>query len=64
MKNTKKRIKYATKSERSDLLFPVGRIGTMLRKGSYSHRISLDAAICISAVIEYICAEVLDVCAE
>ena len=64
MKEKKKRNRYVTKSERSDLLFPVGRIGTMLRKGSYSHRVSLKAAICLSAVVEYLCAEVLDVCAE
>ena len=64
MEETKHIKKKIQTSEKSDLIFPVGRIGKMLRKGSYSTRVSLKAAIALSAVVEYICAEVLDVSAE
>ena len=64
MEETKRVKKRMQTSEKSDLIFPVGKIGKMLRKGSYSTRVSLKAAIAISAVVEYLCAEVLDVSAE
>ena len=64
MEETKRVKKKILTSEKSDLIFPVGKIGKMLRKGSYSTRVSLKAAIAISAVVEYLCAEVLDVSAE
>ncbi|KAF4075070.1 hypothetical protein AMELA_G00230390 [Ameiurus melas] len=47
-------------SARAGLQFPVGRIARLLRKGNYAQRIGSGAAVYLSAVLEYLCAEVLE----
>ncbi len=43
---------------------PVGRIGSMLRKGKYASRVSLSAAVYLSAVLEFITAELISTAAR
>ncbi|XP_016406657.1 histone H2A, sperm-like isoform X1 [Sinocyclocheilus rhinocerous] len=49
-----------SRSARAGLQFPVGRIARLLRKGNYAARIGSGAAVYLTAVIEYLCAEVLE----
>lgn len=53
--------KYRSQSDKADLIFPVGRISTMLRKTVKVKWISVQAALHLTAVLEYIIAEILDV---
>ena len=46
-----------------DLEFPVGRIGRMLKRGSYFGRISLQTPIYLASVLELLTGEVLDLAA-
>ncbi|NWI94646.1 H2A2 protein, partial [Pitta sordida] len=49
-----------SKSAKAGLQFPVSRIYRLLRRGNYTDRIGSDAAIYLTAVIEYMVAEVLE----
>jgi len=49
---------------RAGLTFPVGRCGSMLRKGGYSNRTGRGAAVAMAAVMEYLVAEILDLAGE
>ncbi|KAL0964217.1 hypothetical protein UPYG_G00320980 [Umbra pygmaea] len=49
-----------SRSSRAGLQFPVGRIARLLRKGNYAHRIGVGAAVYLTAILEYLCAEVLE----
>uniref|UniRef100_A0A3B4B0W2 Histone H2A n=1 Tax=Periophthalmus magnuspinnatus TaxID=409849 RepID=A0A3B4B0W2_9GOBI len=49
-----------SKSVRAGLTFPVGRLHRMLRKGNYAERIGAGAAVYLAAVLEYLCAEILE----
>lgn len=49
-----------TKSARAGVTFPVGRIHRLLRKGNYAHRIGVGASIYMAAILEYLCAEILE----
>jgi histone H2A len=49
-----------SRSARAGLIFPVGRIGTMLRKGRYARRVSASAATYLAATLEYMTAELLE----
>ncbi|NWR87093.1 H2A2 protein, partial [Furnarius figulus] len=48
------------KSKKAGLQFPVGRVYRLLRRGNYADRIGFGAAIYLTAVIEYMTAEVLE----
>jgi len=52
--------KIASRSARAGLIFPVGRIHAQLRKGKYAKRVAAGAPIYLSAVLEYLAAEVLE----
>jgi histone H2A len=41
------------------LIFPTGRIGTMLRKGRFAKRVSKSAGVFLTATLEYLAAELL-----
>merc|ERR1712243_324136 len=48
-----------TKQARAGLQFPVGRILKYLKKGRYAERTAIGAAVYMTAVMEYLTAEVL-----
>ena len=56
-KSTKK---SQTKSSKAGLQFPVGRIGRFLKKGRYAARVGAGAPVYMAAVLEYLCAEILE----
>jgi len=49
-----------TRSQRSGLQFPVGRIHRQLREGRYAARIGAGAPVYLAAVLEYLAAEILE----
>ncbi|XP_071018067.1 late histone H2A.2.2-like [Oncorhynchus clarkii lewisi] len=49
-----------SRSVRAGLQFPVGRIHRLLKKGRYTTRIGTGAAVYLAAILEYLCAEVLE----
>ncbi|NXS88568.1 H2A2 protein, partial [Erpornis zantholeuca] len=49
-----------SKSARAGLQFPVSRVYRFLQRGKYAHRIASGAAVFLSAVLEYMVAEVLE----
>ena len=52
--------KSTTKSVKAGLQFPVGRIGRSLRLGKYATRLGGGAPVYLAAVLEYLCAEILE----
>ena len=56
--------KSVSQSKRAGLIFPVGRIASQLRKGRYAARVSSSAAVYLAAVLEYTCAEILELSAK
>ena len=49
-----------SRSRRAGLHFPVGRIHRFLRKGPYAGRIGAFAPVYLAAVLEYLCAEIIE----
>ncbi|XP_034557442.1 late histone H2A.2.2-like [Notolabrus celidotus] len=49
-----------TRSSRAGITFPVGRIHRLLRKGRYAARVGNGSAVYLAAVLEYLCAEILE----
>ena len=52
--------KAATKATKAGLQFPVGRIGRYLKNGKYATRVGAGAPVYLAAVLEYLCAEILE----
>ncbi|GAA5848683.1 hypothetical protein JCM3766R1_006411 [Sporobolomyces carnicolor] len=52
--------KSQSRSAKAGLQFPVGRIHRLLRRGNYAQRIGAGAPVYLSAVLEYLSAEVLE----
>ena len=52
--------KSVSKSVKAGLQFPVGRIGRFLKKGRYAARVGGGAPVYLAAVLEYLCAEILE----
>jgi histone H2A len=51
---TKKRAgskKSGSRSAKAGLLFPVGRVGSLLRRGQYARRVGESAAVYLAAVL-------------
>merc|ERR1719263_873245 len=53
-------IQLQTKSTRSGLTFPVGRLTRILKEGGYAKRVSVGAGIFLTAVLEYLTAEIVE----
>ena len=59
-KGGKARAKAKSRSSRAGLQFPVGRVHRLLRIGKYSERIGSGAPVYLTAVMEYLVAEILE----
>ena len=63
-----KKSRTISQSKRAGLSFPVGRVGSYMRAKRYSSRTGAGAPVFLAAVLEYLCAEVIesagDVCKE
>ncbi len=53
-------IKATSRSSKAGLQFPVGRIARYLRQGKYAERVGAGAPVYLAAVLEYLCAEILE----
>jgi histone H2A len=53
-----------SKSAKAGLIFPVGRISTMLKKGQYAKRVSGASGCFLAATLEYLTAELLECTAK
>uniref|UniRef100_A0A3Q2P127 Histone H2A n=1 Tax=Fundulus heteroclitus TaxID=8078 RepID=A0A3Q2P127_FUNHE len=49
-----------SRSSRAGITFPVGRIHRLLKRGHYAERLGTGAAVYLAAVLEYLCAEILE----
>ncbi|KAF5463484.1 hypothetical protein F2P56_019479 [Juglans regia] len=55
-----KASKSVSRSQKAGLQFPVGRIARFLKAGKYAERVGAGAPVYLSAVLEYLAAEVLE----
>lgn len=53
-----KSSKSVSRSHKAGLQFPVGRIARFLKAGKYAERVGAGAPVYLSAVLEYLAAEV------
>lgn len=49
-----------SRSSKAGLIFPVGRVHRLLRKGNYAQRVGAAAPVYLAAVLEYLAAEILE----
>ncbi|XP_068630531.1 histone H2A-like [Battus philenor] len=59
-----KRVKSQSKSKRAGLTFPVGRVHSILRKGNYAKRIGGGCAVYLTAALEFLAAEILELASK
>ena len=52
--------KTTSNSAKAGLQFPVGRVARYLKRGRYAKRIGAAAPVYLAAVLEYLCAELLE----
>ena len=52
--------KSVSKSAKAGLQFPVGRMSRFLKKGKYATRVGAGAPVYLAAILEYLCAEILE----
>ena len=53
-----KAVKAVTRSQKAGLQFPVGRVARFLKTGRYAQRVGSGSPVYLSAVLEYLAAEV------
>ena len=59
-KKRQTRSKPVTAATRAGTMFPPGRLARMLRRSRLAERSSVTAGVYMAAVLEYVCAEVLE----
>ena len=52
--------KSTSSASKAGLQFPVARLNRYLRKGKYASRVGVGAGVYMGAVLEYLCAEILE----
>lgn len=52
--------KTVSRSARAGLTFPVGRVSRMMKVGRYAERVGATAPVYLSAVLEYLTSEILE----
>ena len=52
--------KGTSKAAKAGLQFPVARLNRFLKKGKYAGRVGVGAGVYMGAVLEYLCAEILE----
>ena len=52
--------KFTTSSAKAGLQFPVGCIGRYLLQGKYATHMGVGSPVYLAAVLEYLCAEILE----
>jgi len=52
--------KSGSRSKKAGLIFPIGRVGSLLRRGQYARRVGASSAVYLAAVLEYLTAELLE----
>jgi len=52
--------KSVSSSSKAGLQFPVARLARYLKKGGYGTRVGMGAGVYMAAVLEYLCAEILE----
>mmetsp|Transcript_18531 Transcript_18531/g.32164 ORF Transcript_18531/g.32164 Transcript_18531/m.32164 type:complete len:133 (+) Transcript_18531:226-624(+) len=60
LQDTQNRKGALSRAKRAGLQFPVGRIHRHLKVGGYGGRIGAGTSVYLAAVMEYLCAEVLE----
>eukprot|EP01064_Diplonema_japonicum_P034464 TRINITY_DN714_c1_g1_i1.p2 TRINITY_DN714_c1_g1~~TRINITY_DN714_c1_g1_i1.p2 ORF type:complete len:180 (+),score=94.13 TRINITY_DN714_c1_g1_i1:58-540(+) len=63
-RGSKKGGKHVSRSSKAGLTFPVGRVGSSLKKGRFARRVSAPAAVFLTAVMEYCTSELLTLSAR
>ena len=52
--------KGGSRSKKAGLIVPIGRVGSLLRRGQYARRVGASSAVYLAAVLEYLTAELLE----
>lgn len=60
LKSLREMTPRKTSSAKAGLVFPVGKIHKKLKKGFYAERISCGASVYLSAILEYLTAEIFE----
>lgn len=54
------KTKKQSRSRRAGIKLPVGRVHRYLKDGQFARRVSADSAVFLSAALEYLCGEILE----
>ena len=56
----KQAARPVSRASKAGLQFPVGRIARFMKQGRYAERVGAGAPVYLAAVLEYLCAEILE----
>lgn len=59
-KSGSKKSAPVSQSKKAGTMFPVGRLNRMIKQGRYASRTGRSAGVFMAAVLEYVCAELLE----
>lgn len=58
------KVKSKSRSQRAGLHFPISRVARFLHKGNFAPRIGSGASVYLTAAVEYLVAEILELAAD